>query len=107
MRIYRMNTLMRFLLRNVSAITLFPFGMFVREWRLLPIVIEHEDIHWRQQKEMLCIPFYVWYLFEWLIKIPFAGRYAYLSISFEQEAYKGGDRKRFGWVKYIFKIYKK
>jgi hypothetical protein len=62
------------------------------------------------------IIFYVWYFIEWLIKLIISGFTlgkikAYQSISFEQEAFKNDQnlkyatyRKKFNWLKYIFKI---
>ena len=31
--------------------------------------LNHERIHSRQMKEMLFVPFYVWYVIEWLIRL--------------------------------------
>lgn len=54
--------------------------------------------------------FYILYVLEWLIKLPFYGSKAYKNISFEREAYacendnnylENGDY--FNWVKYILK----
>ena len=50
-------------------------------------LINHERIHTRQMLEMLILPFYIWYITEWLIRLPFHGR-AYLNLSFEREAYR-------------------
>lgn len=52
-------------------------------------LINHERIHLRQQLEMLIIPFYIWYLAEYFIRL---SKYrnkglAYRNISFEREAY--------------------
>lgn len=54
--------------------------------------------------------FYLWYLLEWLIRIPVCGKSAYVSLSFEQEAYGNADnpnyldnKKWFRWVKYLNK----
>ncbi|WPP48874.1 hypothetical protein [Catalinimonas niigatensis] len=72
------------------AITLYPF-VFVREKKDKrdKVLVNHENIHLRQQQELLLIPFYLWYLLEY-----FVGRMkgynhfqAYRQISFEQEAY--------------------
>lgn len=64
---------------------------------------------------LLAVPFYfyVGYVLEWLIRIPICGfdtKLAYFNISTEQEAYLHEDdlsynyeRKRFAWVKYLFK----
>jgi hypothetical protein len=102
-----MNWFMLLVMPRITAITLFPFGVYLHSYDVDISTIKHESVHWQQQKEMLCLFFYVWYLVEWLIKIPFCGRRAYMSISFEQEAYSNPDpRKRFGWMKYIFKCYK-
>lgn len=52
--------------------------------------------------------FYVLYILEWIVRLPFYRKDAYNHISFEQEAYKNqydnnylenGDY--FGWVKYL------
>ena len=77
----------------------------------------HEEIHGEQQKEMLIIFFLLWYLIEWLIRLIIYRNQAeaYRNISFEQEAYEHesdleylNKRKRFNWIKYIFKkTYKK
>lgn len=62
------------------------------------------------------IVFYMAYFIEWLIKLIISGFTlgkvkAYRSISFEQEAYQNekdlkyrDGRKRFCWLKYIFKL---
>ena len=51
--------------------------------------VNHEKIHLRQQLEMLIIPFFVWYLVEYLIRlIQYKNAaLAYRNISFEKEAY--------------------
>lgn len=54
-------------------------------------LVEHERTHWEQQKEMLILPFFVWYGLEWVIKL-FRYDNAYRNISFEREArYNGLD----------------
>lgn len=98
---------------NVLAITLCPFGIYFRDKESLnnQKTINHESIHWKQQLEMLVIFFYIWYLVEWIIRIFINGKkMAYISISFEQEAYDNDrnmlylyNRKHFVWFKYIFK----
>lgn len=92
------------------------------------ITYNHESIHLQQELDFVfgceklyilggCI-FYIWYFIEWLIKAILSlftlGKIkAYRSISFEQEAYKNqkdldylDKRKRFDWIKNIFKIIK-
>ena len=83
----------------------------------LNVIINHESIHIKQQKEMLVIPFYIWYCFEYLIRyLQYKNWYkAYQNISFEREAYKHErdlnylqNRKLFSWFKYLwFKNYNK
>ena len=101
------------------------FGRKECKLSLTKRTLNHESIHTEQMKEMLFIFFYIWYLIEWLIKIPCSWFYkqpnsqqkitkvAYRSISFEQEAfynqydyeYLEGKRKRYNWLKRVFKMY--
>mgnify|MGYP001068909648 CR=1 FL=1 len=52
-------------------------------------VVNHERIHTAQQRELLWIPFYIIYFFEWLFRLVQKRRWyaAYQAISFEREAY--------------------
>ncbi len=52
------------------------------------ILINHEKIHLRQQWEMLILPFFVWYITEYIINRikGMENRAAYRAISFEREA---------------------
>ncbi|MEG1200098.1 MAG: hypothetical protein RSD53_11940, partial [Algoriella sp.] len=52
-------------------------------------LINHETIHIIQQVELLVIPFYIWYLTEYLFRlIQYKNQHkAYRNISFEREAY--------------------
>ena len=86
------------------------FGvLFVRgNARIDDITLNHEKLHTAQIKEMLGIIFYIWYLIEWFIRLPFGN--AYRNISFEREANTSQDdlsylknRKRFDFVRYIKK----
>ena len=74
--------------RKIQGITLFPF-IIVRPKKPNKILLNHERIHIRQQLELLVIPFYIWYLSEWLYHYIKCGHgwQAYRRISFEQEAY--------------------
>ena len=56
-------------------------------------VINHERIHTAQQRELLFICFYIFYLAEWLIRYFQYGNWykAYMNISFEKEAYANGQ----------------
>lgn len=72
----------------VEGMAIFPFVLSKRK-RPDKIFLYHESIHFRQQIELGILPFYVWYLLEYLIRlIQFRNRrLAYLNISFEREAY--------------------
>jgi len=76
--------------KGYSGITLFPF-IFLKKKELLnnKVLINHEKIHLRQQIELLVLPFYTFYILEFLLKlIYFRNRKkAYRNISFEKEAY--------------------
>lgn len=72
-------------------------------------LINHERIHLRQQIELLILPFYLLYLFHYLINlIRYRNHYlAYFNIIFEKEAYACDQnldylqqRKLFSWLKY-------
>ena len=76
--------------KGYTAITLFPF-IFLHDNKLKEdaILINHEQIHLRQQAELLIIFFYLWYAIEYvfrLLKCKNHGK-AYHNISFEREAY--------------------
>jgi hypothetical protein len=81
----------RFLLRkNFSGITLWPFLILKKKSLKKDLVfLNHERIHFRQQVELLVIPFYLWYALEFIVRlIQYKSRYqAYRNISFEREAY--------------------
>ena len=95
---------------SIIGVTLAPFGIYIREDYLKDDrTIRHERIHWKQQMEMLIIPFYLWYLIEWVIRLFMKGN-AYRNISFEREAYKNDwipnyldKRKSYSWIKYLNK----
>ena len=58
--------------------------------KLNKVVLNHERIHLRQQIELLIIPFYLWYITEFVILIIKYKNWnlAYRNISFEKEAYR-------------------
>ena len=65
------------------------FGLIFSNRPLNTIEVNHESIHAAQQKELLYIPFFIWYGIEWLIlyiKYRNATK-AYFHIRFEEEAY--------------------
>lgn len=81
----------RFLIRRgFNGITLWPFVVLrKREMKEDAVMLNHEKIHLRQQIEMLVLPFYLWYVIEFLIRwFQYKNRHtAYRNISFEREAY--------------------
>jgi uncharacterized protein HemY len=86
---------------NIAAIAIFPFIFVHPNTVITDRLINHEKIHLRQQLEMLVLPFYVWYLIEYVFR-------GYMGISFEKEAYENDSnlnflksRKFFNFVKYL------
>ena len=100
--------------KGFIAITIFGI-IFTRELKKISsIVFRHENIHVKQQLEMLFILFFIWYGIEWFVKLIITRNLdrAYRSISFEAEAYEHDvnkeylkKRKRYSFIKYITKIY--
>lgn len=77
--------------KGFIAMNLFGF-LFVRKElksRMNETVIQHEQIHTAQMKELLYIFFYIIYGLEWLILLCKydSSHKAYRNISFEKEAY--------------------
>lgn len=72
--------------------------------------MNHEQIHAKQQKELLVLPFFIWYVMEYLIRLLIYRNSfkAYVAISFEREAYENEKdlhylktRRFWGFLKYI------
>jgi hypothetical protein len=86
--------------KGYLGITLFPF-VFLKSSDLKhrKFLINHENIHLRQQLELLVIPFYLIYLVEFFIRlIKYRNwKLAYKNISFEREAYK--NEKNLSYLK--------
>jgi hypothetical protein len=76
--------------KNFLGLTLWPF-IILKECSLKAdeVFMNHERIHLRQQLELLILPFFLWYLIEYMIRlIQYKdGKKAYRNISFEREAY--------------------
>lgn len=94
-----------------SGMALFPF-ILVKSQSLKKdqSLLNHEQIHLKQQLELLVIPFYVLYLFNYLINlIRYPNHHqAYLNICFEREAFANEQdlgylkRRRFySWVRFL------
>ena len=98
--------------RGYKAMTLLCFIFVRRGFELSDEDIRHELIRWEQQSEMLILPFFLWYLVEFVVNLFKFNDWskAYRNISFEREAYdfeKEKDylsfRKRFAWFNYLRK----
>lgn len=76
--------------RGYTGMTIFPF-IFLKNKGLKhsKTLINHEKIHLRQQLELLILPFYIWYVLEFLIRYYQHKNWflAYKNLSFEREAY--------------------
>jgi len=93
-----------------GGITLYPF-VFVTHEKYLhdPYLINHERIHLAQQRELLVLPFYIWYLLALLINYcKYRNWYtAYRYILFEREAYNNDSNLNYlktrKWYAYLRK----
>ncbi len=97
--------------KGFVGITLFPF-IFLKCYSLKDdsILLNHEQIHLTQQKELLVVFFYLWYGIEYLVRLfQYRNRReAYRNVSFEREAYNNETnleyiKKRPNWafLKYL------
>ncbi|MBL7777536.1 MAG: hypothetical protein JNK66_04460 [Chitinophagales bacterium] len=94
-----------------SGMAVFPFILIQnKELAGNDTLIRHEQIHLKQQVEMLVIPFYVIYLINYLINLVIYRQHdkAYREIIFEREAYaneQNGDylsqRPVWSFMKYV------
>ncbi len=80
-----------------SGMALWPFMLLKKD--ASDIVINHELIHIQQQKELMIIPFYILYVFNYLfnLMIYYNHNKAYKNIIFEREAYANAYDK--GYLK--------
>ncbi len=99
--------------KGYLGMTIFPF-MILKTKNLKgdAVLINHEKIHLKQQLELLILPFFIVYVFEFLWRLIQYKNWdlAYRNISFEREAYaKEKDleylktRPSYNVVKYIKK----
>ncbi|WP_324721581.1 hypothetical protein [Salinimicrobium sp. HB62] len=81
----------KFLLaKHFDGVVLWPFIVVKRaELKEDAVFMNHERIHLKQQVELLLIFFFVWYFFEYFIRLlKYGDSYkAYNRICFEREAY--------------------
>ncbi len=97
--------------KNFVGLALWPFILIKdRQLKANKRLINHERIHLRQQAELLVLPFYLWYLTEWCVRLLVHGdpKKAYHNLSFEREAYRQEgnadylkQRVPYGFIKYL------
>jgi len=76
--------------KGYTGISIFPFiFLSTAASKSSRVLINHEKIHLKQQLELLVLPFYIWYMLEFLIRFAYYQNRerAYRNISFEREAY--------------------
>ncbi len=96
---------------KVNGMALFPFILVkLKKSKFDAVLIRHEIIHLRQQLELLVLPFYFFYLVNYLYNRTVYNDHheAYMNIVFEREAYANDvfpdylqRRKLFSWRKYF------
>lgn len=94
-----------------TAMAIYPFLLLKNKTlKVNAVVLNHEKIHFRQQLELLVLPFYLLYLTHYLVnRLKKQNHYnAYMNIAFEKEAYLNEqdltynkNRKWFAWLKYL------
>jgi hypothetical protein len=94
-----------------NAMALYPFMLFKNhELKADITVINHEKIHFCQQLELLIVPFYIFYLLNYLWNIIRFKNHteAYYNLCFEKEAYANDTdgsyiqaRKMYSWLKHL------
>lgn len=96
--------------RGFLAINL--FGILFAKGPCDKTVINHEEIHTAQMKELLYVPFYLLYIAEWMVKLLIYHNpiETYYNISFEREAYLNErnqeylkHRKHFSSFRFIYR----
>lgn len=76
--------------RGYTGLTIFPFVFLKhKSFKGDGVMVNHEKIHLRQQLELLILPFYILYTFEFLVRLIQNRNWyvAYKNLSFEREAY--------------------
>ena len=97
--------------RNYVGLSVWPF-IILKDDALKDdtVLINHEKIHLKQQLELLVLPFYLWYVTEWLVRslLLLSFYRGYQNISFEREAYFNEhnldypeQRSVFSFIKYL------
>ena len=96
--------------KGFAAMNIFGMLLVRKGYYLNAVDMNHERIHTVQMREMGYLPFYIWYVIEWLIRCCrfIRPRVAYRNISFEREAYEHQKdlnylkhRKHYAFLKWI------
>ena len=93
--------------KGYTAMALFPFIILrKKEYKENAVLLNHEKIHLRQQAELLILPFYLWYLIEFFIRLAYYRNHkeAYRNISFEREAYNNESNPNYLRNRKLFKF---
>ena len=110
-----MKRIIRVSFLPAAGMALFPF-ILVKTVKLKTntVIINHENIHLRQQLELLLVPFYVLYLLHYLLNLLYYWHHdkAYRNIVFEREAYTNENdleylknRKFWNWTRFFASRY--
>ncbi len=94
--------------KGFRGFTFFPFVFLKnRKDTSNEVLLNHEKIHIQQQLEMLVVPFYIWYLLEFLYRlIQYRNsRVAYRNISFEREAYLNETNMDYLKIRKLYSFY--
>ena len=87
--------------KGYLGLTCYPFVFLKsKDLKLNTVLINHENIHLKQQLELLILPFYIVYGIEFLIRYAYYKNWhlAYRTISFEREAY--ANERRLDYLKH-------
>jgi hypothetical protein len=94
-----------------NAMALYPFMLFKSgSLKFDGLIINHEKIHFKQQQELLILPFYILYLLHYFAnRLKYKNHHqAYMNICFEQEAYANEHdmdylhkRRPYAWLHFL------
>jgi hypothetical protein len=96
--------------KNVAAVAVWPFILIPAGEQVSETALRHERIHHAQQKELLLLPFFVWYGIEYLVRLCRCRNRdrAYRRTGFEAEAYLYENcpgylktRKHYSFLKFL------
>lgn len=96
--------------RGYKAITILNMVFVRKGLAMRDKDINHENIHWEQEKELMIVGFYLLYIMEFFLRLIKMLRWhkAYRSISFERECYENEgnlnylkSRKHYAWINFI------